>query len=72
MPLGGAGETLLTPGFVERDRSGVREIETAVTGTERQAEPLLVRIARQDLRRQSAGFRPQQERIAGLELHGEK
>src|SRR5690606_37200832 len=60
---GAAGEAELAPGLVEGDRRGVREIEAAVAGPERNAQPGVVGQAIEHLRGQSARLRPEQERV---------
>src|SRR5262245_42608263 len=68
----GAAKSLLAPGLVERDCCGIRESEAAVARSQRQAKRPLGGMAREDLGRQSARLRAEQEGIAGRKSRREE
>lgn len=57
---------MLTPSFVESDRSGVREIERARSRSHRESQPVSNFGRRQHFFRQTAGFRSKKENITRL------
>ena len=63
---------MLTPGFKQGDGGGVGQIEAAIAGPQRQAEPPLFRVTSENLGRQPAGLRAEQEGVARLEALAEE
>jgi len=60
-------EALLAPCFVQNDGGGVRQVQAAIAGLQWQAQNPFRGQALQDLFRQAARFRAEQESVAGLE-----
>jgi len=62
--LAGAFEALLTPGFVQNDRSSIRQVQTSVIRLQRQPQDLIRHHAGENAGRQTARLRTEQKCIA--------
>jgi hypothetical protein len=64
-----ARKACLTPGFVQRDRRGIRQVEAAIARAHGQRHPVLRIDGGQHLGRQAAALRAEQQHVARCEFH---